>query len=174
MSGASVMLKRICPQDRTLVVVADRGFGHGQWLWEVQRRGWYFVQRLSAAQHVEVDEYIGPLGQLGIPQNSPVRRWGWGRLSAHRQVRLELITVFAAQTQEPRYLVSSLPDTTADMIVRVYKRCMWIEAMFRDIKNRNWGLGLDAVRLSESDRHFLILALTLVILCAFGGIAETL
>lgn len=171
------MLRRICPADRTPVLVADRGFGHGRWLWEIQRRGWHFVQRLSAAQSVEVETYIGPLGQLGIPQNSPVRTWGWGRLSAHTQVRLQLITVFAAQTKEPWYLVSSLPDTAASEIVRLYKRRMWIEAMFRDLKNRNWGLGLDAVRLSEPerhDRHFLVLALAFAMLCAFGAAAETL
>ena len=41
---------------------------------------------------------------------------------------------------------------------------------------RDWGLGLDQVRLSTADRHdrhFAILALTYVLLCAFGAAAET-
>jgi len=49
--------------------------------------------------------------------------------------------------------------------------------MFRDLKNRDWGLGLDMVRLSEPerhDRHFCIIALAYVLLCAFGAAAETL
>ena len=49
--------------------------------------------------------------------------------------------------------------------------------MFRDLKNRDWGLGLEQVRLSEPqrhDRHFIVLALAYVFLCAFGAAAETL
>jgi hypothetical protein len=49
--------------------------------------------------------------------------------------------------------------------------------MFRDLKNRDWGLGLDQVRLSEPerhDRHFVVLALAYAFLCAFGAAAETL
>ncbi|HNR31627.1 MAG TPA: hypothetical protein PKI11_12125 [Candidatus Hydrogenedentes bacterium] len=48
--------------------------------------------------------------------------------------------------------------------------------MFRDLKNRDWGLGLDCVRLSEPerhDRHFAILALAYILLCAFGAAAKT-
>jgi hypothetical protein len=174
---ALTSLKRICPPGRQLVLVADRGFGHGRWLWEVQRRGWQFVQRLSSTQSVEVRDYIGALGELGIPQDSPARDWGPGALSTHPQVRLRLISVHAAQAQEPWYLVSSVDEAPAAEIVRIYKRRMWIEAMFRDLKNRNWGLGLDNVRLSEPirhDRHFLVLALAYAILCAFGAAAETL
>ena len=61
-------------------------------------------------------------------------------------------------------------------VVRLYKRRMWTEALFRDLKNRDWGLGLDHVRISSADRHdrhFAILALTYVLLCAFGAAAET-
>ena len=61
-------------------------------------------------------------------------------------------------------------------IVRLYKRRMWIEAAFRDLKNSNWGLGMDQVRLTKAsrlDRHFIILAVTYVLLVAFGAAAET-
>lgn len=49
--------------------------------------------------------------------------------------------------------------------------------MFRDLKNRDWGLGLDQVRLSEPlrhERHFCVMALAYELLCAFGAAAETL
>ncbi len=59
----------------------------------------------------------------------------------------------------------------------LYARRMWIEATFRDLKNRNWGMGLDNVHLSEParhDRHCIILALAYAFLCAFGATAELL
>ena len=51
---------------------------------------------------------------------------------------------------------------------------MWIEAMFRDLKNRDWGLGMDKAKLTQKGRvgrHFLILALAYVFLVAFGAAA---
>ena len=47
--------------------------------------------------------------------------------------------------------------------------------MFRDLKNRDWGLGADHVKLSTAARHtnhFLILMLAYLFLCALGTIAE--
>ena len=52
---------------------------------------------------------------------------------------------------------------------------MWIEAMFRDLKNRDWGLGMDKAKLTQPgrlNRHFLVLALAYVFLVAFGAAAE--
>jgi len=52
---------------------------------------------------------------------------------------------------------------------------MWIEAMFRDLKNREWGLGTDTVRLTRPqryDRHFIIIAIAYILLTAFGAVAE--
>ena len=53
---------------------------------------------------------------------------------------------------------------------------MWIEAAFRDLKNRNWGMGMDNVHLSQAlrlDRHFIVLALAYMLLFAFGAAAES-
>ena len=53
---------------------------------------------------------------------------------------------------------------------------MWIEALFRDLKNSNWGLRMDHVRLTKQrrlDRHFLIVALAYIFLFAFGAVAES-
>ena len=89
---------------------------------------------------------------------------------------IRLVTVYDRDAQEAWYLVTSLEFEAPAEIVRIYKRRMWTEAMFRDLKNRDWGLGLDRVRLSEPqrhDRHFCVIALAYVLLCAFGAAAET-
>ena len=170
-------LRRICPEERKVIVVCDRGFGHGRWLWDVQRLGFDFVQRLSQNHQVSVERYDGFLKQMGIPPQSLSRDWGNGTLIGHEQLSLRLVTVYAADAAEPWYLVTSIEQEPAAEIVRIYKRRMWIEAMFRDLKNRNWGLGLDYVRLSQPQRHdchFLVIALAYAILCAFGAAAESL
>ena len=47
--------------------------------------------------------------------------------------------------------------------------------MFLDLKNRDWGLGMDKAKLTQKGRvgrHFLILALAYVFLVAFGAAAQ--
>jgi hypothetical protein len=170
-------LRRMVPCGSRVVLIADRAFGHSRWLNMAQNWGWGFVQRLSRNHSVEVSGYTGFLRELGIVRGDHSRDWGWGDLGERQEVQIRLVSVWAAQSEEPWYLVTNLADSPPAEIVRIYQRRMWIEAMFRDLKNRNWGLGVEKVRLSEParhDRHFLILALAYAILMAFGAAAETL
>jgi len=89
---------------------------------------------------------------------------------------VRLVTVYERESKEPWFLVTNLEDKTPRAIVNLYKRRMWIEAMFRDLKNRNWGLGMDNVRLTQEgrlDRHFLVISLAYIFLFAFGAAAES-
>jgi hypothetical protein len=168
------MLARICPSEVRPVLVADRGFGHPRWLQDIQKRGWHFVQRLSHVHQVSVENHMGTLKELGIRRGWRARDWGTMDEQAFGPIRL--VTVFERQADEAWYLVTSLDVEVPAEIVRIYKRRMWTEAMFRDLKNRDWGLGLDCVRLSSPqrhERHFCVIALAYVLLCAFGAAAET-
>lgn len=169
-------LARICPAGRRIVVVADRGFGHTRWLRDVQNWGGSFVQRIPGFVSLDTGTYGG------LAANFPVRRGdapsdqGSCLLSDKDPLPIRLVTTFATDAKEPWLLVTDLQENAAE-IVRIYQRRMWIEAAFRDLKNRNWGLGLDATRLSEPDRHdrlFAVLALAYAFLCAFGAAAETM
>lgn len=169
------MLERICPPGITPILIADRGFGHARWLGDIQKRGWHFVQRLSHIHQVCVEHHMGTLKELGIRRGRRPRDWGWGTMDEQEFGPIRLVTVFEREADEAWYLVTSL-ELVPTEIVRFYKRRMWTEAMFRDLKNRDWGLGLDHVRLSEPDRHdrhFCIIALAYALLCAFGAAAET-
>jgi len=166
-----------CPAGRKVVFVADRGFGHARWMADVQNRGWHFVQRMSHVHQVFVDGHTGTLKELGIRRGWRARDWGWGTLNEQEFGPIRLVTMFDRDHEEAWYLVTSLEVESARQVVGLYQRRMWIEAMFRDLKNRDWGLGLDMVRLSEPerhDRHFCIIALAYVMLCAFGAAAESL
>ena len=80
-----------------------------------------------------------------------------------------------AGADDPWYLVTNL-QLSAAAIVGVYRKRMWTEATFRDLKEREWGLGLKKVRLSEPgrhDRHFIILFLAWLFLSAAGAKAES-
>lgn len=119
---------------------------------------------------------MGTLKELGIRRGWRARDWGWGAMDEQQFGPIRLLSVFERDAQEAWYLVTSLEFEVPAEVVRLYKRRMWTEALFRDLKNRDWGLGLDHVRLSTADRHdrhFAILALTYVLLCAFGAAAET-
>lgn len=171
------MLGKMCPSDVVPILLADRGFGNVRWLGQIQKRGWHFVQRLSNIHNVAVEKHMGTLKELGIRRGWRARDWGWGTMDECEWGPIRLVTVFDKDAEEAWYLVTNREFEPPAEIVRIYKRRMWTEAMFRDLKNRNWGLGLDEVRLStpeRHDRHFCVLALAYVILCAFGAAAETL
>ena len=170
------LLEQYCGDAIDLLIIGDRGFGNARWLGEVQNRGWYFVQRLACNHWVDTEHYIGALSELGIRRGWRPRSWGWGTMGDGEFGPLHLVTVFDRDANEPWYLVTNLPVHTPEHVVRIYKRRTWIEAMFRDLKNRDWGLGMDHVKLTTEarmDRHFMILALAYMLLVAFGAIAET-
>ena len=172
---AMALFASFCPVHCKPIIVADRGFGNTRWLEEVQNRGWHFVQRMARNHYTETENYIGTLHELGIRRGSPPRDWGWGTVGEKQWGKIRLVTVFDEEAKEAWYLLTNMDYTTPKEVVSLYQRRMWIEAMFRDLKNRNLGLGMDKVRLTQAeryDRHFIILALAYVFLCAFGAVAE--
>lgn len=170
------LIGKMCPPELSPIIIGDRGFGNTRWLADVEKRGWGFVQRLSCIHNVDVAEHIGTLKELGIRRGRRPRDWGWGTLGEKQWGHMRLVTTFKRDAKEAWYLVTNLDGPPPAEVVRLYARRMWIEATFRDLKNRNWGLGLDNVRLSEPerhDRHFIVLALAYAFLCAFGAAAES-
>ena len=164
-----------CPPARTPILIADRGFGNSRWLGEIQKRGWYFVQRLARNHYVEVEGHAGLLYELGTRKGSLPKDHGWGTLGEKQWGKIRLITAHDAQASEPWILVTNMEYTSAKDTCGLYERRMWIEAMFRDLKNRELGLGMDRVRLSSAQRfdcHFIILALAYLFLSAYGAVAE--
>lgn len=169
------LLAAFCPPRRQPIVIADRGFGNSRWLEEIQKRGWYFVQRMARNHYVEVEEHIGVLSELGIRKSSPPRSWGWGTLGEKHWGKIHLVSARDKKAEEPWLLVTNIPYLGPKEVCGLYAKRFWIEEMFRDLKNRELGLGMDRVRLSSTerfDRHFLILALAYMFLCAFGAVAE--
>ena len=168
-------LADMCGDTVRPIIIANRGFGNTRWLGDIQNWGWYFVQRISREIYMETEHYTGHLYELGIPRGRRPRDWGRGTMTNKFLGPVTLVTVHDRDANEPWFLVTNLEEELPRRIVNLYKRRMWIEAMFRDLKNSNWGLGMDHVRLTNEgrfDRHFLILALAYIFLFAFGAAAE--
>ncbi len=163
------------PEGREVIVVADRGFGNRRWMEGVADRGWYFAQRLSRNFNVDTEGHMGNLHEMRFRRRQRPRDYGWGFIGERAEVEGRLVVQYSRGYEEPWFLATNLKAALPTVIVRYYQRRMWIEAMFRDWKNRQWGMGLDAVRLSKADRHdrlFIVLALAYVFLCACGAFAE--
>jgi hypothetical protein len=171
---ALAYLAVIAPKEREVVIVADRGFGNARWIKDVKNWGWHFVQRIAGNLYLNVQGYSGSVSEMPIVKGTPSKDWGQGNITQAHLFEARVVTIYDKDSKEPWVLLTDLQDIPPE-IVRIYKRRMWIEAMFRDLKNRNWGLGLDATRLSEPARHdrlFIVLAVAYALLMAFGAAAE--
>ena len=171
-------LHTMCPPGVRPVIVADRGFGNERWIRDVAKWGWCFVQRLAKNHYVETERHIGTLPELGIRRGYHPKDWGWGTMGDNEEgekTPFRLVTVFHRDAEEPWYLITNIDDMQARKITAIYEKRWWTETMFRDLKNRKWGLGMDEVNLTTVQRtatHFIIVMVAYLLLCAFGAFAE--
>lgn len=171
-------LHAMCPAGVTPIVVADRGFGNERWISDVAKWGWHFVQRLSKNHYLETEHHIGTLPELGIRRGSLPKDWGWGTMgesNVENKTPFRLVTIYHRDAKEPWYLITNIEDMEARKVTTVYQKRWYTETMFRDLKNRKWGLGMDEVKLTTVERtatHFIIVIVAYLLLCAFGAFAE--
>jgi len=169
------LLKDICSSRSGVIIVADRGFGNQRWLGAAVSCGFHFVQRLSSVFQVDVERHIGGLKELNLRRGKPVRDWGFGTMGEDEAISGRLVTAYDKKAKEPWYLVTDLGDAAAGEVVSIYRRRWWIETLFRDKKNRDWGMGLAAVKLKNHERYerlFYIMGLAFILLSAHGAAAE--
>lgn len=168
-------LKEICAARSHVTVVADRGFGNKRWLGAVRKAGFHYVQRISSVFTVDTELFMGGVKEMNLRQGDRIRDWGYGTVGADEVIEGRVITAYDPKAKEPWYLVSDLDDAEAEEIVSIYRRRWWIETVFRDSKNRDWGMGLDMVNLKDFRRYerlFYIVALAFTLLSAHGALAE--
>jgi hypothetical protein len=171
-------LHGMCPAGVKPIIVADRGFGNERWIREITKWGWHFVQRISKNHHVETEHHIGTIPELGIRRGYRPKDWGWGCMGDNKEqekTTFRLVTVFHRDADEPWYIATNIGNLDANKVIGIYAKRWWTETMFRDLKNRKWGLGMDEVKLTTVERtetHFIIVTIAYLLLCAFGAFAE--
>lgn len=160
-----------------IIVVADRGFGYIRFVRLCQKFGLHYLFRVTKEYYFKTDNGTNtPLKNLNLRADNMPSDWGCGILGQKNPFSTRLVSsAWQEGSAEPWFLITDT-KLSAARLAKIYSRRMWIEAMFRDIKNERWGLGAAAVRLSEPsrhDRHFLVLFLAYFFLTAFGVVAET-
>lgn len=199
------LCQTVLPTGVRPVVVSDAGF-RNPWFAHVRSLGWDFVGRLcgrvllqpldaTADIWVQRDVLMSQAGSTGLDL-------GQYRVAKTNPLTARVVTVhyrtprtpgqkrtlpqkgpkadkYRQQAEEPWLLFTSLSDEemTAAGVVAVYARRMQIEETFRDDKNRDTGVGLDA-SASEIPNHLCMLrwlgALSQILTHVVGVVGETL
>jgi hypothetical protein len=154
-SAASVQLdllryiRKLLPGGIAVLLVGDSEFGPVEVLRQLDQWGWDYALRqkpfvkICPAQETEwhtLDHWVTQPGQS---------RWlGPGWLTESEICPAKVLIHWAVGEKEPWLLVTNLPDRT--MTLQAYKRRMWIEEMFGDLKRH--GFDLESTMLRHTER----------------------
>jgi Transposase DDE domain len=196
-SSLLMRLRALLPEGCRPILVTDAGF-RGPWLRKVLEEGWDFVGRVRGRVKVrpegsavwapvkslwkEASFSPKDLGSFSLAKYLPVS----ARLVAvwkHRKTRKALPRVGRRKrrsiqsAREPWILATSLQQSSARDIVRLYALRMRIEQTFRDEKCPRFGLGLDEVRTKKKERvevYLLLAILAHYVAMLVGALSECL
>ena len=137
------------PRDADVLVLGDTEFQRIALLRWFCRRGWHFVIRQQGRIKVyRQGQGWQPLSAFELTAGE-TRDIGWVRLTEkHNMGWFWLVLHWDADEDEPWYLVADQPGYRR--ILRCYRKRMWIEEMFGDMKDH--GFHLEATHLRDADR----------------------
>jgi hypothetical protein len=159
----------LVPRASRVWVLGDAGFESVHLLRWLRRRGWSFVIRQNGRTQVRwAGQTWVKLSQLDIHEGQ-THEIGWVRLTAKHDVGwFYLVGHWETGEEAPWYLVSN--QTGSPNLIRRYKKRMWIEEMYGDMKGH--GFDLEATHLDDADRIsrlVLGVCMTYVWLIALGS-----
>jgi hypothetical protein len=163
------------PEDVSVILLADRGFG-SQDLYELLvELGIEFVIRFRGNIYVETLDGKEHLAQDWVPTNGRARLLQGAMVTKRRTPIPSLVFVKAKNMKEGWCLASSLSNVKAAQIVNLYGRRFTIEEAFRDTKNARFGLGLSDLKMKRPerrDRLILLGVLAQALLTLLGAACE--
>jgi len=148
-------IKSVLPDDRPVLVLADRGIGNSPALCRaVAALGWHYLFRVPKTVKIKTDggklhpfKEVNKGGRWSASGLVFVKR---GRIPAHVRA------IWERHCAEPWILVTNNPDLTG----REYAMRNWQEQSFRDLKSAGWDLEMCRLRSADGLARFLaILAL---------------
>ena len=168
-------LREAIPEDVTVTLIADRGFGDAGLYHLLERWGWNYVIRFrkgilvtsAAGETKPVEEWLSPKGHAKALRGASV--------TAAEQRVGAVVTIHAPNMNEAWFLATSITDKTARDVVDLYARRFTIEETFRDQKDPRFGLGMRHTRVKSPerrDRLFLLAALAQTLLTLLGAAGE--
>lgn len=177
---ASILPPHACP-----IFVTDAGF-RVTWFRAVQRQGWDWVGRVRGRMKVKLTEDASWVEGRGLQPRTPDIAEDYASAQIAHQNRLSCRVVLFRATakgrtlhgklgrprsgnrakraenanREPLCLATSLTESHAQEIVRLYASRMQIEEAFRDIKSVQYGMGLKLSRTYKTKRMSVLVAIS--------------
>jgi len=159
-------VRQLIPTNIPVSLVGDSEFGAIAVIRRLEIWNWGYVLRQKASHQVKLAESPWqPFGDLIQKQGQSI--WlGHGLLTFKHAYPVNLLAHWKIGEKEPWLLATNLPSRQATL--RAYKRRMWIEEMFGDMKKN--GFNLESTHL----RHFLRLSrLTLAVALLYVWLVST-
>jgi len=138
-------VKSLLPKDATVFIVGDTEFGSVKVLKQLQKWHWFYVLRQKSDTGVwsVLDQQWQPFGSL--IQKAGQSIWlGQRDFSQSHIYSVNLLAHWQKGEKEPWLLATNLPDLPTAL--RFYKRRMWIEEMFGDLKDHGFDLECTMLR----------------------------
>lgn len=155
-------VRSLLPADVPVILVGDSEFGIIAVMQLLEKWGWHYVLRQKGTHLIETDDekesWIPFQNLLSLPgQRCWLERIPLTAKFAHPT---NILAYWAKTEPVPWLLATNLPTYSA--AIKAYRRRMWIEELFGDLKEK--GFDLEATRL----QHFLRLSrLTLAVVLLF-------
>ena len=160
-------VRKLIPTGAAVFLVGDCEFGSVAALRQLDQWHWFYVLRQKSNTLVWFDEVNNwqPFGNFIQKPGQSI--WlGKGYLTAKEIYPVNLLVHWEVGEKEPWCLATNLPDRS--MALRFYRRRMWIEEMFGDMKKH--GFDLESTML----RHFERLSrLTLAVALLYVWLVST-
>lgn len=161
-------VRKLIPSGAAVFLVGDCEFGSVAALRQLDQWHWLYVLRQKSDTLIWLDE-VNDWRTFGSYIQKPGQSlWlGKGYLTAKEIYPVCLLVHWEVGEKEPWCLATNLPDRS--MALRFYRRRMWVEEMFGDLKSHGFDLESTMLRHFERlSRLTLAVALLYVWLIAIG------
>jgi hypothetical protein len=159
------------PYNCSVELVGDCGFRYSGLLHWLREREWHFVIRQPGETRVRLSsgQWL-PLHTLSIkPGQTRVIGWVW-IAKTNPLGPVWLVLHWARGEEEPWFLVSDRSPEHPTPLIRTYKRRMWMEEMFGDMKGHGFDLESTHLRHAKRiERLILGVCITFVWLISLGS-----
>ena len=139
-------VRKLLPIGAAIFLVGDCEFGSVDVLKCLDQWHWFYVLRQKSDTCIWLNQENAwkPFGSF-VNKAGQSRWLGYGYLTAKSICPTNLLVYWQSREEEPWCLATNLPDKT--MTIRCYRRRMWIEEMFGDLKKH--GFDLEGTRLQN-------------------------
>jgi hypothetical protein len=162
-------VRNLLPPKARVILVGDSEFGAvdvqkqlQNWCWQyvLRQKGQYLVLPFRKRTAQRLDSLVSETGQLVWLSNS--------RFTKKHRFRVNVLAYRKLGEKEPWLLTTNLPDS--QLALRAYRRRMWIEEMFGDMKGHGFDLESTHLRnFLRLSRLTLMVVLLYVWLLSFGS-----